>query len=53
MDSCNMESLDDVDTVVLAYFRDIKRRVERVGWISSTPLWVEIPVEKEDGKWKL
>ena len=34
-------------------FRGLQKRVERVEWISSMPVWVDWPAPKEEGRRKL
>ena len=45
---CNMTRLEDVGTGVLLEFRELQRCVERGEWITSTPVYVELPIERED-----
>ena len=51
--SFNTTCLEDVEMVSPSEFNKIQRCVELVKWITSTPIWVEFPIEKEDGGRKL
>ena len=50
--SCNTTTLEDMETRALAYFGELHRRVERGGWITTTPSWVERPSKKNNGSRK-
>ena len=50
--SCNITCLYDVEKGALSDFGDLHRRVERGEWITSTPIWVEFPIDKEDRRRK-
>ena len=48
--SFNMSSLDNVETAALAEFEDLHWRVDQGEWIISNPIWVKIPLVREEGK---
>ena len=47
--SCNKTCLDDVETGVLLEFGKLKWHIEWGKWITSTPVWLELPMEIENG----
>ena len=50
--SFNTTAIDEVESEALAEFGGIQKRVERREWLTSTPVWVERPAPKEEGRWK-
>ena len=51
--SCNTTMLDNMEKVAMTEFGKIYSRVERGKWIIYSPIWVDMPVTKYDGKRKL
>ena len=35
----------------LAEFGGIQKKVERGEWLTSVPVWVDIPAQNEEGHW--
>ena len=50
--SCNMTAIEDVESWSLAEFGGFQKKVERGEWFTSTPGWVDRPVQNEEGCWK-
>ena len=50
--SCNTTSIEEVESGALEEFREIQKRVERGEWLTLTPVWVERPAPKEEGRRK-
>ena len=51
--SCITTSIEEVESRALAEFRGLQKRLERGEWLTSTPVWVERPAPKEEGRRKL
>ena len=47
---CNTTSLEDVETGALAEFGELQKRVERGEWTTTPSDWVDMPVQKNDGR---
>ena len=47
--SCNTPCLYNVVTGALLYFRELQRCVERVKWMTSIPISMELTTKKKDG----
>ena len=47
--SCNMTAIEDVDSGSLIEFWGIHKKVEIGEWLTSTPVWVDRPAQKEEG----
>ena len=50
---CKIVSLNNVEIGSLLGFRELPWRMEKGEWITFTPIWIEFPEAKEDGKRKL
>ena len=51
--SCNTTTIKEVESGTLAEFGGFQKKVERGEWLTSTPVWVERPAQKEEGRRKL
>ena len=49
---CNTTVIEDVDLGSLAEFGRLQMKVERGEWLTSTPVWVDRPAQKEEGDQK-
>ena len=47
--SCNMTAIEDVESGPLAEFGGIQKKVDRGECLTSTPVWVDGPAQKEEG----
>ena len=47
-----MTAIEDVELGALAEFGGIHKKVERGEWLTSTPVWVDRPAQKEEGSRK-
>ena len=45
---CNTTCPDNVEMGSLLEFGELQRHVERGEWVTTTPVWVGFPTEKED-----
>ena len=50
--SCNTKAIEEVNSGALAEFGGLHKRVKRGEWLTSTPVWVERPELKEEGRRK-
>ena len=50
--SCNTTAIEDVESGDLEEFRRIQKKLERGEWLTSMPVWVERPAQKEEGRRK-
>ena len=50
--SCNTTEIEEVESGALAEFEGLQKRVERGEWLTLTPVWVEQPAPKEEGRRK-
>ena len=50
--SCNTTATADVESVALAVFGGIQKKLERGEWLTSTTVWVDRPAQKEEGRRK-
>ena len=50
--SCNTTAIEDVESGALAEFGGLQNKVERGEWLTSTPVWVKRPAQKEEGRCK-
>ena len=50
--SCNTTAIEDVESGALAEFGGIQKKEERGEWLNSTPVWVDRPAQKEEGRQK-
>ena len=50
--SCNTTAIEEVESGALAEFGGLQKRVERGEWLTSTPVCVERPAPKEEGRQK-
>ena len=50
--SCNTTAIEEVDSGALAEFGGLQKKLERGGWLTSTPVWVDRQAPKEEGRWK-
>ena len=50
--SCNTTSIEEVELGALEEFIGLQKRVERDEWLTLTPVWVERPAPKEEGRRK-
>ena len=51
--SCNTTAIEDVGSGSLAKFEGLQKKVERGEWLTLTPVWVDRPLQKEEGRRKL
>ena len=51
--SCNITCLNNVDIRELLEFGKLRQIIERGGWITSSPVWMELPMAKVDWGSKL
>ena len=49
---CNTIAIKEVESGALAEFGGIQKKEERREWLTSTPVWVERPAPKEEGRRK-
>ena len=49
---CNTKSIKEVELGALEDFRGLQKRVDRGEWLTLTPVWVERPAPKEEGRRK-
>ena len=47
--SCNTTAIKEVEMGSLAEFGGLQKNMERGEWLTSTPVWVEWPEQKEEG----
>ena len=45
--SCNTTATVDVESMALAVFGGIQKKLERGEWLTSTTVWVDRPAHKE------
>ena len=50
--SYNTTAIEEVESVALTEFGGHQKKVERGEWLTSTPVWVERPALKEEGRQK-
>ena len=50
--SCNTTSIEEVESGAMEEFRRLQKRMERVEWITLTPVWVKRPASKEERRRK-
>ena len=50
--SCNTTAIEDVELGPLTEFGGLQKNVERGGWLTSKPVWVDRPAQKEEGRRK-
>ena len=50
--SCNTTTIEDVESGSLAEFGGVQKKVDRGGWLTLTPVWVDWPAQKEEGRRK-
>ena len=50
--SCNTTAIEDVDLGAIVEFGGVHKKVERREWLTSTPVWVDMPAQKEEGRRK-
>ena len=50
--SCNTTAIKDVESGSLVEFWGLQKKVERGECLTSTPVWVERPAKKEEGRRK-
>ena len=50
--SCNTPAIQDVESGALAEFGGLQKKVERGEWLTSTSVWVDRSVQKEEGRQK-
>ena len=50
--SCNTTTIEDVEAGALAQFEELPKKVEIGEWLTSTPVWVDRPVQKKEGRRK-
>ena len=53
LQSCNTTEIEDVELGTFAEFGSLQNSIERGEWLTTTPVWVEMPSPKEEGKRKL
>ena len=52
LNSCNTTAIKDVESGSLAEFGGLQKKVEREEWLTSMPVWVHQPDQKEEGRQK-
>ena len=50
--SCNTTNTEDMESGGLTESGGLYKKVGRGEWLTSTPEWVDMPVQKEEGRWK-
>ena len=49
LQSCNTDSIEDVELGALADFGQIEKKIEIGEWLKTTLVWVDRPTPKEEG----
>ena len=50
--SCNTTAIEDMELGALTEFVGLQKKVERGEWLTSTPVWLYSPAQKEEGRRK-
>ena len=52
LQSCNKTEIEDVESGALAKLGSLQKRIKRGEWLTTTPVWVDRPSPKEEGRIK-